>query len=363
MQSNINEGTFLLSFSREDLNEYIIHIGLEKFRAEQIFRGIYVQNITHFDQLTTLAKSLRVTLDQKTLLRTFSLIKTTRSEKDNTTKFLWRLQDGLSIESVIIYEGKRVTFCVSSQVGCALDCKFCSTGKMGFLRNLTAGEIVEQVLRMKELAASPPTNIVFMGMGEPMLNYKQVHKASYIISDPEGLTFSRKKITVSTSGVVPGIRRMADEKSPFSLAVSLNAVFEEKRREIMPVSGQYPLKDLSAAIEYYVKKLRRRVTFEYILIGGINDSRADADRLLKFTAPFPCKINLIPCNSQDPHYPPPDRAHVKWFNEYLNQNQRTATTRMRKGWEIQAACGQLYASTGAREGSKITSQSGSKLKD
>lgn len=225
---------------------------------------------------------------------------------------------------------------------------------MGFLRNLTAGEIVEQVMRMKALSEGLPTNIVFMGMGEPMLNLRNVHKACYIISDPEGLTFSRKRITISTSGVVPGIKKMADEDSPFSLAISLNAVFDDKRKEIMPISVQYPLKELSNALSYYVKKTKKRITFEYILIAGKNDTPEDADRLLKFTARFPCKINLIPCNSEDPEYPPPTKEQVKWFNEYINQNQRTATTRMRKGWEIQAACGQLYAKSGGKKGTKIS---------
>lgn len=356
MQFNNKSREFLLNLDRQQLLEFVESHGLEKYRADQIFRAIYTQSLDSFDDFTTLSKPLRKKLSEIAVLRTFTLEKTTSSPNDNTTKFLWKLSDGLSIESVIIYEGKRITFCISSQVGCALDCKFCSTGKMGFIRNLTPGEIVEQVMRMKDLATDKPTNIVYMGMGEPMLNLKNVHKAAYLISEPEGLAFSRKKITISTSGVTPGIRRMADENSPFSLAVSLNAVFEDKRREIMPVSGHYPLTELAAALEYYVNKLNRRVTFEYILIGGKNDTEDDARELLRFTARFPCKINLIPCNSMDPEFPPPAPDHVKWFNEFLNQNQRTATTRMRKGWEIQAACGQLYAATGARKGTRITEQ-------
>ena len=356
MQSNILAKSFLLDYTRKELRDFVQKNNLESYRADQIFRGIYAQSLSDFDQLTTISKSLRARLSQLAVLRTLTQTKATRSPIDNTTKYLWELSDGFSIESVIIYEGERITFCVSSQVGCALDCKFCATGKMGFLRNLTSGEIVEQVLRMKALAQGLLTNIVFMGMGEPMLNFKNVHKACYIISDPKGLAFSPKKITISTSGVVPGIKKMADEKSPFSLAISLNTVFEDKRREIMPVSEQYPLKELAAALNYYVTKTGKKITFEYILIAGKNDSREDADRLLKYTARFPCKINLIPCNSQDPEYPPPSQEKVKWFNEYLNQNKRTATTRLQKGWEIQAACGQLFAETGVKGGSKITNQ-------
>jgi 23S rRNA (adenine2503-C2)-methyltransferase len=356
MQSSNQVKSFLLDYTRQELKDYVQDIQLERFRGDQIFRGIYVQSLDNINNLSTISKTLRNQLKERTVLRTFTPVKTTRSPHDKTTKFLWELSDGLKIESVIIYEGKRITFCISSQVGCALDCRFCATGKMGFLRNLTAGEIVEQVLRMRALAEGPTTNIVFMGMGEPMLNYKNVRKACDIISDPEGLAFGRKKITISTSGVIPGIKKMAEESSPYSLAISLNAVFEDKRRHIMPVSGQYPLQDLFSTLEYYVQTTGKRVTFEYILIAGKNDSQQDADQLLRLTARIPCKINLIPCNSLDPEFPPPDKEKVRWFNEYLNQKRRTATTRMRKGWEIQAACGQLYSTSGAGVGSKITDQ-------
>jgi len=258
------------------------------------------------------------------------------------------------IESVIIYEGKRVTFCISSQVGCALDCKFCSTGKMGFLRNLSAGEIVEQVILMKESAILPVTNIVYMGMGEPLLNKKNVLKAAYILSDPEGLAFSRKKITISTSGVAPAILDLASADIPFSLAVSLNAVFEQKRKQIMPVSLNYPLEILMQNIKYYVKKTGKRVTFEYILISDLNDTREDADQLIRLTTGIPCKINLIPCNATDPDYPPSSPDKAKWFADYLHSRGRTATLRLRKGWEIKAACGQLYAKSETQIGRKIS---------
>jgi 23S rRNA (adenine2503-C2)-methyltransferase len=208
---------------------------------------------------------------------------------------------------------------------------------------------------MMEKAAGKPTNVVFMGMGEPMLNLRGVIKAADILADPDGLCFARKKITISTSGVAPGIRKFADSGAPYSLAISLNSVFEEKRREIMPVSNQYPLSDLSEAIQYYINKTARRISFEYILIAGRNDTREDADRLIRFTAPFPCKINLIPCNSTDDEYPPPARDHILWFHEYLNSRKRTVTVRLRKGWEIQAACGQLYTENSNIKGARISS--------
>lgn len=354
MQTNIANQTYLLALSREELRSFAESIGEPTYRADQLFKGIYAQRMTDFSSLTTISKNLRAELDQQTILRSFNLQKKTRSTSDNTTKFLWKLSDGMSIESVIIYEADRTTFCISSQVGCALDCKFCATGKMGFLRNLNSGEIIEQVLQMSAVIERLPTNIVFMGMGEPLLNLRQVVKAADVLSDTGGLSIPRKKITISTSGVLPGIRKLADSDSPYSLAISLNAVFEEERREIMPISYQYPLQDLMQTIEYYVKQTGKRVTFEYILIAGKNDRKQDADQIIKLTARIPCKINLIPCNSDDPEFPPPDKETVRWFNEYLAANRRTATVRMRKGWEIQAACGQLYAAVDGRQGKRVT---------
>jgi 23S rRNA (adenine2503-C2)-methyltransferase len=345
---------YLLGLSRSEIMEFVKAQGMAAYRADQIYKGIYVQRLADFGDLTTLSKSDRLQLNENTILRTLGLDQTTRSDLDRTTKFLWSMPDGAKIESVIIYEDKRITFCISSQVGCALDCQFCTTGKMGFTRNLTSGEIVEQVMLMNHLAARPATNIVFMGMGEPLMNVRNVLKACTILSDPEGLAFSRKKITISTSGVAPAIKKLADENVPFSLAVSLNAVFEEKRKQIMPVSDHFPLDMLMESIRYYVQKMRKRISFEYIMIKDFNDTREDADRLIKLTSRIPCKINLIPCNSTDPAYPPSPAETVTWFADYLHNRGRTATTRLRKGWEIQAACGQLYAKIEKRKGRKIT---------
>ena len=345
---------YLLGLTREEIKHYAESQGMAGYRGEQIYKGIYVQRLPDFEDLTTLSKSDRRVLSDNSVLRMLRLEQTTRSDLDGTTKFLWAMPDGARIESVIIYEDTRVTFCISSQVGCALDCRFCSTGRMGFSRNLDSGEIVEQVLLMNQLAARPASNIVFMGMGEPLMNLRNVLKACFILSDPEGLAFSRKKITISTSGVAPAIRKLADEDVPFSLAVSLNAVFEEKRRQIMPVSEHFPLDLLIKSIHYYIEKTHKRVTFEYIMIRDFNDTRQDADRLIELTRRIPCKINLIPCNSTDPAYPPSPEESVIWFADYLHSRGRTATTRLRKGWEIQAACGQLYAKSKKGKGRKIT---------
>ena len=354
MQTNNPDKKYLLDYSRDEIKHYIQDLDMAPYRVEQLMKGMYVQKLSDFSGLTTLSKSLRDTLNKKVTLRTFKEITTIKSDNDGTTKFLWSLKDGLKIESVIIYEGDRVTFCISSQIGCALDCQFCSTGKMGFLRNLSSGEIVEQVILMMERAEKPATNIVYMGMGEPLLNLKNVIKAGEILSDPEGMAFSRKKITISTSGIAPAIRKLADMNAPFSLAISLNAVFENKRSQLMPVSENYPLDVLIENIRYYISKTGKRVTFEYIMIDGLNDSKKDADQLIKLTSKIPCKINLIPCNSEDPNYPPTPNDRATWFADYLHQRGRTSTVRLRKGWEIQAACGQLYAKNEQTIGRKIS---------
>ncbi len=332
----------ILDYTEHELEQCIRDIGQPAYRAGQIFKAIYVKNRQSFNDFSDLPKALRLELERRFNIRSFKLSNELHSKIDGTTKFLWELSDGLKIESVIIYESKRVTFCISSQVGCPLDCKFCATGKMSFTRNLSSGEIVEQVLLMKERSEAPPTNIVFMGMGEPMLNYDPVMKAADIFSNPEGLCFNRKRIIISTAGIIPGIYRMADENSPYSLAVSLNAVKQDLRQKIMPVSKKYPVDKLLHAVRYYVKKTKKDITFEYVLIDAFNASEEDALLLIKLTRGIPCKINVIPCNSTDPAYAPPPDKEIINFDQLVNKNHRTITIRRRKGWEIQAACGQLY---------------------
>ena len=338
----------ILDYTEKELEQDLVTQGEPAYRAKQIFKGIYSSGWKHFSEFTTLTKDFRTQLDDLYDIRNLKEITTIQSEIDGTTKFLWELSDKNRIESVIIYEGKRVTFCISSQVGCALDCKFCATGKMGIIRNLTPGEIIDQVLHMKEKSNFPPTNIVFMGMGEPMLNYEAVMQAADILSDPEGLCFSRKKITISTSGIIKHIYRMADEDRPYSLAISLNSVNQEIRKKIMPVSRKYPIDQLIEAAKYYTDKTGKRITFEYVLIKDINSSLEDARKLIELTQGIPCKINVIPCNSDDPDYQPPTWEQVEEFDRYVNKSNRTVTIRNRKGWEIKAACGQLYTANTAK---------------
>ncbi|NOX87713.1 MAG: 23S rRNA (adenine(2503)-C(2))-methyltransferase RlmN [Calditrichaeota bacterium] len=334
----------ILNLSAEELETYFKESGEPKYRARQVYQGVFQKAYEDFAEFTNLSKALRQKLAQDFTLRSFKELDRITSPIDQTTKLLWQLPDGLKIEGVIIYEGKRVTFCISSQVGCALDCKFCATGKMGWLRDLTAGEIVEQVLQMKKLALRPPTNIVFMGMGEPLLNYDEVMRAAEILADEEGVNFSRKKITVSTSGIIPGIRRMAEENQPFKLAVSLNASDQNKRERVMPVARKYPLSELMKAAGEYYQKTRKRITFEYVLIAGFNDSAEDARNLVKITRRIPCKINIIPVNSEDPEFSAPSPESVARFEQAVQNSVYAVTVRNRKGWDIRAACGMLYAS-------------------
>ncbi len=334
----------ILDTSFEELQSYFKEIGERKFRAQQVYQGIFQKGFETFDAFTNLPKTLRSKLAQEFTLRSFKELDRIVSPRDGTTKLLWQLPDGMKIESVIIYEGKRVTFCISSQVGCALDCKFCATGKMGWLRDLTTGEIIEQVLQMKKIALRPPTNIVFMGMGEPMLNYERVIRAAEVLADEAGLNFSRKKITISTSGVIPGILRMAEENRPFKLAISLNAADQQKRERVMPIAKKYPLKDLMEAARTYYDRTKKRITFEYVLIAGFNDSPTDARNLLQLTRRVPCKINIIPVNSQDSDFPAPTPEAVTQFEKAVQNGVYAVTVRNRKGWDIRAACGMLYAS-------------------
>ncbi len=332
----------LLDLTEQELVDFLTSIDEPSYRAKQIFEGVFAQTKKTFDEFTNLPKKMRYKLSENFYLNGLEKEDEIISTVDNTQKFLWKLKDGYKIESVIIKENKRVTFCISSQVGCALDCKFCATGKMGILRNLSPAEIIEQVLHMQENISQKPTNIVYMGMGEPMLNYDSVIQAANILTAPKGLALSKKRITISTSGVIPGIKRLIEEEQPYSLAISLNSIDDKIRKKIMPVSKKYPIRDLMDVVKTYTEQLDKVVTFEYVLLDKFNSSIEDAKKLIQLTHRIPCKINVIPCNSDDPEYLPPSKAKVKDFEQFVNDSRRI-TLRKRKGWEIKAACGQLYA--------------------
>lgn len=292
--------------------------------------------------MTDISKALRERLSKEAFIPIHKLIKKEKSS-DGAVKFLFELLDGERIESVFIPEGDRRTVCVSTQVGCPLGCIFCRTSLVGFKRNLEWWEIVEQVRAVREEIKERITNVVFMGMGEPFLNYEHVLNALRMLNNVKyGLGIGARKLTVSTVGIVPEIKKFAEVKEQFKLAVSLNATTDEVRSYLMPINKRYPLYSLLDALRYYYEKKRKRITFEYVLIKGVNDKDEDAKRLGRIARSIPSKINLIPYNPCDElPFSPPDDNDIHRFYEILYPFNITVTIRWSKGRDIKAACGQL----------------------
>jgi len=328
----------------EELESFLDKLGEKKYKAKQIAKWIYNKGAADFVQMTDLSKELRQKLSQVAYIGRLKFIRKQVSKLDQTEKFVFELADGGRIETVLMREERRVTVCISTQVGCALNCIFCATGKSGFERNLSAGEIVDQIIEVRgHLNENEKiTNIVIMGMGEPLLNYDSVVKAIRIIQSELGLSISARKITLSTAGIVPGIHQLADEGLKIKLALSLNAPDDELRRKLMPITGKYPLPDVLEALRYYAKRTDIRITFEYILIKGVNDSEEQALKLAKLVRGIPCKINLIPYNPiKGCPYEKPDQETMQAFRDILYPRAPAVTLRKSKGVDIQAACGQL----------------------
>ncbi|KPL01375.1 MAG: hypothetical protein AMJ91_00365 [candidate division Zixibacteria bacterium SM23_73_3] len=323
----------------EDYEKLLGELGEKRYKARQLASWIYDKGITDFAQMTELSKDLRKKLNQIAVIDSIKLVKRQISQKDISEKFLFELSDGEKIETVLIWEGKRVTVCLSTQVGCQLGCTFCATGKMGFKRNLTAGEIIDQIITLGEHGI---THVVLMGMGEPLLNYDHTLKALKIMNNELGLSFAAKKITLSTAGIPPMIEKLAEEKLKIKLAISLNVATDEKRNKLMPINKKYPLKELLDAVKYFVKQTKRGITFEYVLIEDVNDSEKDAQELSKLIRGIRCKINLIPYNPvPDLPYQRPSQETVLAFRDYLYPRCPAVTLRWSKGEDILAACGQL----------------------
>jgi len=326
----------------EEMESFLTSIGQPKYRAAQLFNWIYKRNIVSFDEMTNFSKSFRQQIDQ--IAEIGYLVHDTKmtSNDKQTTKFLFKLREGLYVESVFMVDGKRRTVCLSSQVGCALACSFCATGNMGFKRNLSAGEIVDQLLLIQRILDVEVTNIVVMGMGEPFLNYEEVIKACDLISHDKGIAIGKRKITISTSGIIPGIKRFTDEGQRYKLAISLNAADNTTRDQMMPINKKYPLDELIEAAKNYASKSHHRITFEYVMIAGLNDSVEDALKLSALINNLKCKINIIPYNAIDEKYSSPSEEKINLFiRPFLNLNV-VISVRRGKGVDINAACGQLY---------------------
>ena len=333
----------LKNLSPSELKNFIVSFGKERYRSIQILRWLYQKGVHSFDEMTNLSKNFRQELSRVSFISTLHPL-LVEEAKDGTRKFLFQLEDGNRIESVLIPDRSRLTLCVSTQVGCALGCRFCLTGKTGWKRDLMASEILNQILAVRETLGDKAsiTNIVLMGMGEPLVNYKNTLKAIELMTHPDAFKFSSRRITLSTAGLIPELEQLSKEKISFRLAISLNASDEETRSHLMPINRRYPLKKLLEACRRFPLRPRTRITFEYVMVEGINDSSQDAKRLLKILKGIPSKINLIPLN-EAPGIPfkKPSEEKVKQFQEILMKGGLTAIVRTSKGAEISAACGQL----------------------
>lgn len=336
----MNDGKIdLKSLTLEQLQQFLVDLGKEKYRARQIVRWIYQRGVTDFAEMSDLAKDFRQQLAERAYVSSWQP-EATELSSDGTRKYLFRLADGESVETVRIpMDQGRSTLCVSTQVGCAMQCRFCLTGNFGLIRNLRPEEIVNQVCGV--LHDGPVTNIVLMGMGEPLHNLENVVTALKILYLDDGLGFGSRRVTLSTSGLVPEMRRLWEEIK-VNLAVSLNATTDEVRNRLMPINQKYPLQELLAACRDYPLGPRQRITFEYILIRDVNDSLADAKRLVKLLHGIRGKVNLIPFNEhQGSDFKRPDEETIQAFQGYLLDRQIVAIRRAGKGQDISAACGQL----------------------
>ncbi|HHF53457.1 MAG TPA: 23S rRNA (adenine(2503)-C(2))-methyltransferase RlmN [candidate division WOR-3 bacterium] len=331
----------LLSLDRIALRKYIRQLNEKDFRVDQILNWLWDKSENNIDNFSNIPKTLRNQLKEDFYIERIKL-ETAQHSSDGSIKFLFSLADGEKVESVYIPDGERKTVCVSSQVGCALGCLFCATGKLGFKRNLRFYEITELVRFIRDYVKERITNVVFMGMGEPFLNYDEVIRASRLLNDNYTFKIGARKITISTSGVIPGIYRLVEEKEQFKLAVSLNSAIQSKREYLMPIAKKYNLTDLKKAIMYYFNRKRRWVTFEYIQIPGLNDGNEDVKALEAFIEDIPCKINLIPYNPvPGSPFRAPTEDEIKKFHSRLLKLKYTVTLRKSRGRDIKGACGQL----------------------
>jgi len=331
-----------MGFTRSQLEEVMTSLGEKPYRGRQLFKWLYHTRQHDFNLMTDQSRDLRERLVAAYEIRPIETAHRAKSV-DGTEKFLFRLDDGHGVEAVLIPDNGRGTACVSSQAGCALGCRFCATGVMGLRRSLTVGEIVSQLLLLRDLRGGGCfTNVVFMGMGEPLHNFENMVEAIGIINDSSGLAVAARKITVSTVGIAPKIRTLADSGLKVRLAVSLNAATQEKRAEIMPLARKYGLDELMEAVRYYTQKTGTRVTFEYVLFDGFNDGIEDVEALSRLVRGVPCKINILaynPVPGLDFKRPGDDK--VDWFGRQLFPRAPAVTVRKSRGTDIQAACGQL----------------------
>ncbi|MDH7485948.1 MAG: 23S rRNA (adenine(2503)-C(2))-methyltransferase RlmN [Anaerolineae bacterium] len=345
----------LLDLTRPELAELLGQWGEPRYRADQLWRWLYRDLEADFTAMSNLPQPLRARLVAEASCQPLALVEELVSRDRRTRKALFRLADGETVETVLMLYEQRQTVCISTQVGCAIGCPFCATGRSGFVRNLTPGEIVAQVLhyarRLREEAQEEATspqvpsslsNVVVMGMGEPLANYEATWQALETLNDGQGFALGARHMTLSTAGLVPGIERMSQEKLQVGLAVSLHAPTDRLRNRLVPLNRRYPLAELMAACRRYVQRTGRRVTFEYALLQGINDSDEQAEQLARLLHGLLCHVNLIPVNPvQGSPYQPSSRPRAESFRHILQRAGIAATVRLRRGLDIEAGCGQL----------------------
>jgi 23S rRNA (adenine2503-C2)-methyltransferase len=330
--------------TRQELEQFALDSGQPRYRGAQLYEAVYHRRVRDFASLTNLSRGFRKLMAERSTLA-YPAIERKFASRDGSVRYLLGLEDANTVEAVYMPEENRTTLCISSQVGCAVDCRFCFTALVGVRRNLTAGEIAGQVLAIacdQPIAAKSRLNVVLMGQGEPLLNLGPVMKAVGILADPAGVGIALRRITLSTSGIVPRIYDLGREPVRPKLAVSLNASTEEQRTALMPINRKYPLRDLLQACRDYPLRPRERITFEYVMLDGVNDSPADAGRVAQLLGGIPSRVNLIPYNPGDAlSYRPSPLARVLKFQEALAARHVPAFIRISRGRDIMAACGQL----------------------
>lgn len=329
------------NYNLEELQKIVQDLGEKKYRAEQIFNWIYKENVTSFDDMVNLPLSLRDKLKENYDLHIFKII-TKQESKDGTKKYLFDVLDGNAIESVLMQYKHGYTICVSSQIGCKMGCKFCASTGVKFARSLEAGEIVEQLQAVERDTGVKISNVVFMGIGEPLDNFENVLKAISLINNQKGIGIGARHISISTSGIVPKIYELADKDMQCTLSISLHSASNEKRSAMMPINNAYNIEELIKACKYYIEKTNRRISFEYALAKENNDNLDDAKELVKILKGMLCHVNLIPINKIDNgKFSKSTNENIMKFRDYLNSHGIVATIRRELGSDIDAACGQL----------------------
>ena len=328
-------------YNLEELKIELESIGEKPYRAEQIFKWLYVEKVKTFGEMTNLSLDLRKKLEENYTMCNYNILKKQES-KDGTIKYLFDVLDGNAIETVLMSYHHGHSICVSSQIGCKMGCKFCASTGINFVRNLSSGEIIEQILAVEQDTGIRISNVVFMGIGEPLDNYENVVTAIRTINNPKGLNIGARHISISTSGIVPKIYKLAEENIQCTLSISLHATNNEKRSKMMPINNSYPIEELLQACKDYIAKTNRRISFEYALAKDNNDNLEDAKELVKLLKGMLCHVNLIPINKiENGKFDKSSNENIMRFRDYLNDHGIVATIRRELGSDIDAACGQL----------------------